>query len=111
MRGGFNVSCNKIPRFGSHKVSYVNPCVRGLPAPASWRISSTVVEPCAITQSVVIQRPVASHFDRIPSPTVTINVNLRNYGFPVKVMLLKVCRSAAVMACMAIGAALASPIQ
>ena len=41
----------------------------------------------------------------------TVIVNLRNYGFPVRVMLLKVCLSATVMACMAIRAALACPIQ
>ena len=67
--------------------------------------------PCAITQSVAIQWPVANDSDWIPPPAVTINVNLRNYVFPVRVMLLKVCRSAAVMACMAIRAALACPIQ
>ena len=98
-------------RYGSPNPSYVNQFVRGLPAPASWRISSTVVGPCAITQSVAIQRPVANNSDWIPPSAVTINVNLRNYGFPVRVMLLKVCRSAAVMACMAIRVALACPIQ
>ena len=98
-------------RCDSHKACYVNQFVRGLPAPASWRISSTVVGPCAITQSVAIQRPVANDSDWIPPPAVTVIVNSRNYGFPVRVMLLKVCRSAAVMACMAIRAALASPIQ
>ena len=36
---------------------------------------------------------------------------LRNYGFPVSVMLLKVRRSAAVMACRTLTAARASPIQ
>ena len=41
----------------------------------------------------------------------TVIGNLGNYGFPVSVMALKVCRSAAVMACMAIRAALASSIQ
>ena len=98
-------------RPGSNNPSYVNQFVRGLPAPASWRISSTVLGPCAITQSVAIQWPVANDSDWIPPPAVTINVNLRNYVFPVRVMLLKVCRSAAVMACMAIRAALACPIQ
>lgn len=36
---------------------------------------------------------------------------LRNYGFPVKVMLQKVRRSPAVMVCRTFRAALASPIQ
>ena len=98
-------------QFGSPNRSYVNQFVRGLPAPPSWRISSTVLGPCAITQSVAMQWPVANDSDWIPPPAVTINVNLRNYVFPVRVMLLKVCRSAAVMACMAIRAALACPIQ
>ena len=53
----------------------------------------------------------ASESDWNPSTAATVIVNLRNYGFPVRVMLLKVCLSATVMACMAIRAALACPIQ
>ena len=62
-----------------------------------------------------IRRKSSSGGQRIRLDSVALQrrliVNLRNYGFPVRVMLLKVCLSATVMACMAIRAALACPIQ
>ena len=57
----------RVPFFGSHNPSYVNPFVRGTPTPDGLRFSSTVVRRIEIAIFVAKRDPVATDFDRISS--------------------------------------------
>ena len=66
----------KVPLV-THNSSYVNPFVRGLRTPWWLRFSSTVDDQRPITRTVGKPAPVASDFDWIPSPAVTVSVHFR----------------------------------
>ena len=54
---------------------YVNPFVRGRRLPWWLRFSSTVGGPRTVTRIVGKPAPVASDFDWVPSPAVTVSVH------------------------------------